>query len=127
MKTPNTASFKTDCRSQPLLFQELYRRKVVADFSGGTLSSDGGVLLLRQVDNNLGLTMAVADCFDDYRNQVFVDHSVRELVAQRIFGLALGYEDINDHQRLPWTHCWPRLVRSVTRWVRIASIRLIEA
>jgi hypothetical protein len=52
------------------------------------------------VDNNLGLTLAVADCFNDYRNQVFVDHSLRELVTQRIFGLALGYEDINDHQRL---------------------------
>lgn len=82
------------------MFQDLYPRKVVADFSGGTLSSDGGVLLLRQVDKNLGLTLAVADCFHDYRNQVFVDHSVRELVTQRIFGLALGYEDINDHQRL---------------------------
>jgi hypothetical protein len=100
MKTPNTASSKTDCTDQPLLFQDLHRRKVVADFSGGTLSSDGGVLLLRQVDNHLGLTMALADCFEDYRNQVFVDHSVRELVAQRILGVALGYEDINDHQRL---------------------------
>ena len=100
MKTPNTASSKTDCTNQPLLFQDLNRRKVVADFSGGTLSSDGGVLLLREVDNNLGLTMAVADCFNDYRHQMFVDHSVRELVAQRIFGLALGYEDINDHHRL---------------------------
>src|SRR5437899_6932979 len=100
MKTPNTASSKTDCKDQPLLFQGLYQRKVVADFSGGTLSSDGGVLLLRQVDNNLGLTMALANCFEDRRNQVFVDHSVRELLAQRIYGLALGYEDINDHQRL---------------------------
>jgi hypothetical protein len=100
MKTLHTASSKTDCTNQPLLFQDLHHRKVVADFSGGTLSSDGGALLLRQVDDNLGLTMAVADCFEDRRNQVFVDHSVRELVAQRIFGLALGYEDINDHQRL---------------------------
>jgi len=100
MKTPNTASSKTDCMEQPLLFQDLHRRKVVADFSGGTLSSDGGVLLLRQVDNNLGVTLALADCFEDHRHQVFVDHSVRELLAQRVFGLALGYEDINDHQRL---------------------------
>jgi hypothetical protein len=100
MKTPNTASSQTDCTNQPLLFQDLYRRRVVADFWGGTLSSDGGVLLLRQVDNHLGLTLAVADCFHDYRNRVFVDHSVRELVTQRIFGLALGYEDLNDHQRL---------------------------
>ena len=97
MKTPITASSKTDCSNQPLLFQDLYSRKVVTDFSGGTLSSDGGVLLLRQVDTNLGLTMALAACFEDHRNQVFVDHSVRELLAQRIYGLALGYEDINDH------------------------------
>jgi len=100
MKTPITASSKTDCNDQPLLFQDLHRRKVVADFSGGTLSSDGGVLLLRQVDANLGLTMALADCFADHRNQIFVDHCVRELLAQRIYGLALGYEDINDHERL---------------------------
>ena len=65
MKTPITASSKTDCNDQNLLFQELGRRKVVADFSGGTLSSDGGVLLLRQVDANLGLTMALAECFED--------------------------------------------------------------
>ena len=100
MKTSITASSKTDCNDQPLLFQDLHRRKVLADFSGGTLSSDGGVLLLRQVDTNLGMTMGLADCFADYRNQIFVDHSVRELLAQRIYGLALGYEDINDHQEL---------------------------
>ena len=100
MKTPITASSKADCSYQPLLFQDLHRRKVVVDFSGGTLSSDGGVLLLRQVDTNLGLTRALADCFADHRNQIFVDHSVRELLAQRLYGLALGYEDINDHERL---------------------------
>jgi DDE family transposase len=59
-----------------LLFQDLGGRKVLADFSGGTLSSDGGVLLLRQVDANLGLTRSLAQCFYDHRNQVFVDHSV---------------------------------------------------
>src|SRR3974390_216525 len=100
MKTSITSSSTTDCNDQPLLFQDLHRRKVLADFSGGTLSSDGGVLLLRQVDTNLGMTMGLADCFADYRNQIFVDHSVRELLAQRIYGLALGYEDINDHQEL---------------------------
>ena len=56
MKTPLTASSATDCKEQPLLFQDLGSRQVVADFSGGTLSSDGGVLLLRQVDAHLGLT-----------------------------------------------------------------------
>jgi hypothetical protein len=69
----------------------------VADFSGGTLSSDGGALLLRQVDANLGLTQTLAQCFDDHRQQVFVDHAVQEMLAQRIYGLGLGYEDLNDH------------------------------
>ena len=69
----------------------------MADFSGGTLSSDGGVLLLRQADAALGLTQGLAECFADGREQVYVDHSVRQLVAQRIYGLALGYEDLNDH------------------------------
>lgn len=100
MKTPLTASSVTDCKDQPLLFQDLGWRKVVADFSGGTLSSDGGALLLRQVDANLGLTQTLAQCFKDVRQQVFVDHSVQQLLAQRIYGLALGYEDLNDHGRL---------------------------
>jgi hypothetical protein len=82
------------------MFQELGSRQVVADFSGGTLSSDGGALLLRQVDKNLGMTLELAQCFRDQRQQVFVDHSLEQLLAQRIYGLALGYEDLNDHHEL---------------------------
>ena len=100
MKTSITASSKTECNTQPLLFQDLGARDVVADFSGGTLSSDAGVLLLREVDSSLGLTQSLAQCFEDLREPVFVDHSVQQLVAQRIYGLALGYEDLNDHERL---------------------------
>src|SRR5580658_3119608 len=100
MNTSLTASSATDCKRQPLLFQDLGLRQVVADFTGGTLSSDGGVLLLRQVDANLGLTQSLAQCFEDSRQQVYVDHSVRQLLAQRLYGLALGYEDLNDHERL---------------------------
>ena len=85
---------------QPILFDDLGPRHVQADFSGGTLSTDAGALLLRQVDANLGLTTALAQCFQDERNPLWVDHSVAELLRQRLFGLALGYEDINDHQRL---------------------------
>jgi hypothetical protein len=97
MKTPLTASSATDCNAQPLLFQDLGSRKVVADFTGGTLSSDGGVLLLRQVDAALGVTRSLAACFADGREQWYVDHTVPQLVAQRVYGLALGYEDLNDH------------------------------
>jgi hypothetical protein len=100
MKTSITASSGTDCKDQPLLFQDLGSRKVVADFSGGTLSSDGGVLLLRELDQKLGVRRALAECFVDGRDQRFVDHAVQELLAQRIYGLALGYEDLNDHERL---------------------------
>ena len=85
---------------QALFFEDLGTRQVQADFSGGTLSSDGGVLLLRQADAALGLTPRLAECFADGRQQVYVDHSVQQLVAQRIYGLALGYEDLNDHDWL---------------------------
>jgi len=100
MKMPLTASSSTDCKEQPLLFQDLGSRKVVADFSGGTLSSDGGALLVRQVDAGLGLTASLAQCFTDERQAVYVDHSVQQLLAQRIYGLVLGYEDLNDHEWL---------------------------
>ena len=85
---------------EPLLFTELGLRQVVADFSGGALSTDGGALLLRQVDAHLGLTQTLAQCFADGRNPVWVDHSVQQMLAQRLYGLAQGYEDLNDHQRL---------------------------
>jgi hypothetical protein len=100
MKTHNTASSTTDCNDQPLLFQDLGTRQVVADFSGGTLSTDGGALLLRQVDQRLGLSPSLAECFDDQRDARFVDHRLPQLLAQRLIGQALGYEDLNDHDRL---------------------------
>lgn len=100
MKTPRSASSPTGCEDQPLLFEDLGPRKVVADFKGGTLSSDGGALLLRQVDRALGLTRSLAACFQDRRDGRWVDHSVAQLLAQRIYGLALGYEDLNDHEVL---------------------------
>jgi hypothetical protein len=95
-----SATAATGCTNQPLLFQDLGRRKVVADFSGGTLSSDGGVLLLGQADRHLGLSEGLAQCFIDRRDPRWTDHSVRELLRQRLYGLALGYEDLNDHNDL---------------------------
>ena len=76
------------------------RRKVVAAFDGGRMSSDGGALLLRAADSVLQLTRRVAACFTDYRNPGRCEHSVRDLVAQRVFALVLGYEDVNDHDTL---------------------------
>ncbi|MEN9633258.1 MAG: hypothetical protein RL077_1662 [Verrucomicrobiota bacterium] len=86
--------------SQALLFADLGPRKMAVDFSGGTLSSDGGSPRLRQLDASLGLTRTLAGCFSDHRQQNFVEHSTQQLLAQRIYGLVLGYEDINDHEQL---------------------------
>jgi len=90
----------TDCSPQQLEFQGMTRRKVVASFDGGTLSSDGGVLLLAEVDRRRGLLDRFAACFTDHRNPGLVEHSVTELVRQRVFALALAYEDLNDHDEL---------------------------
>ncbi len=79
---------------QPFLFDDLGSRRVQADFSGGHLSSDGGVLLLRQIDCGLGISRTLAQCFSDRRNPALIDHSVEELCAQRLHALALGYEDL---------------------------------
>ena len=95
-----TAARPTECFTEPMLFQDLGSRKVVADFSAGKLSSDGGALLLRQIDRGLGLSRTLAQCFEDRRNPDLIEHSVEELLAQRIQALALGYEDLNDHAQL---------------------------
>ena len=86
--------------TQPILFADLGPRKVVADFSGGDLSPDAGVLLLRQIDRGLGVSRMLAGCFTDLREQIFVEHSKVDLVAQRAYAIALGYEDLNDHNQI---------------------------
>jgi hypothetical protein len=90
----------TDCTQRAFEFQGLGRRKVTADFSGGYLSSDGGGLILREVDLKTGVIDRLADCFVDHRHPSFIEHLLSELLRQRILGLALGYEDLNDHDRL---------------------------
>lgn len=90
----------TECTATRLLFEGVGRRRVEADFSGGQVSSDGGVLVLREADLRIGLTERLAGCFVDHRDEDLIEHSVRELIAQRVYGLALGYEDLNDHDLL---------------------------
>jgi hypothetical protein len=90
----------TDCTAQRYLFQGPGRREVVASFNGGRISSDGGVLLLCETDRKLGLVDRFAECFDDHRAAEWVEHSVEELLRQRVFGLALGHEDLSDHDEL---------------------------
>ena len=91
---------KTECTSGAVEFTGVGKRKVQSDFDGGHLSSDGGVLLLRDMDERLGLMERLAGCFTDHRDPDLIEHSVDTLLRQRIFAIALGYEDLNDHDAL---------------------------
>src|SRR5947209_16925383 len=90
----------TECIQSAFEFASHFSRQVVARFDGGTLTTDGGGLLLRETDRRLNLLPRFAQCFLDGRSPVFVEHSVEQLVSQRVYGLALGYEDLNDHEQL---------------------------
>jgi hypothetical protein len=89
-----------ECNQSVFEFHPLKRRKIRAQFDGGAISSDGGGLLLREVEKRIGILHQFAACFTDYRNVELIEHPVEELVAQRVYGLALGYEDLNDHEEL---------------------------
>ena len=91
---------KTQCTGEQLEFHALGRRSVTGRFDGGRISSDAGGVLLREVDQRMGLTPRLSSCFVDYRNPSSVEHDVHALVSQRIYALALGYEDLNDHGAL---------------------------
>jgi len=90
----------TECNGLPLLFSSVGTKKIVADFAGGDLTSDGGLPLLREVDGKLGLIDALDAAIYDPRFQPLVVHEQRTILAQRIFAIAAGYEDLNDHQTL---------------------------
>lgn len=90
----------TECKGTFPEFQAQGRRAVVASFDGGHITSDAGALLLREVDQRTRLIRQFADCFVDHRDGRRIEHSVEQLVAQRVYALALGYEDLNDHETL---------------------------
>jgi hypothetical protein len=90
----------TECSRPKFEFEAHFSRRVGAAFDGGVMTSDAGALLLRETDRRLNLLPRLAECFLDGRNPVLVTHSLPEMLAQRICGLALGYEDLNDHEQL---------------------------
>ena len=91
---------QTECTPRLFEFEAVERRAVVAGFDGGAITSNAGALLLGQVDRGLGLVRRFAQCFTDRRDPRYTEHRVETLVGQRIFGLVLGYEDLNDHDEL---------------------------
>src|SRR5436309_5906600 len=90
----------TDCNQSQIEFEAHFSRRVVAEFSGERLTTEGGALLLRAADRKMGLLRRVVRCFRDARDPQRIEHELSEMLAQRIYGLALGYEDLNDHEQL---------------------------
>ena len=90
----------TECNGNTLHFQRHGRREVVAQFDGGMITSDAGGLLLREVNETFGVIRKFASCFRDHRDPELIEHPVEQLLAQRVMGIALGYEDLNDHDEL---------------------------
>ena len=91
---------REQCVSEQLVFQWLGSRSVVTEFDGGTIISDAGALLLRVVETTRGIISRFAGCFTDLRDERYVEYSVPSMVAQRVYGLCLGYEDVLDHDQL---------------------------
>ena len=100
----------TECSQFVFGFHPQKRREIRAQFDGGAITSDGGGLLLREVEKRVGILRQFSACFTDYRNPDRIEHTVEELVAQRVYGLALGYEDLNDHEELR-NDCPPEKLR----------------
>jgi len=90
----------TECNQETFGFTVHFSRRVEAGFTAGHVSSDGGALLLREVDGKINLMGRLASCFRDGRSALLVRHPLAEMLAQRVYGLALGYEDLNDHEQL---------------------------
>jgi len=101
---------QTQCNAEQLQFSCIGRRRVVAAFDGGQVSSDAGALLLMRTDRAIGLVDRLADCFVDRRARWAIEHSVRTLVAQRVIGIAAGYEDLNDHDALRSDPLWGAVI-----------------
>src|ERR1700728_825855 len=90
----------TECNQETFSFTAHFSRRVEAGFTAGQVSSDGGALLLREVERRINLLGRLTGCFSDGRAPLLVKHQLGEMLSQRIYGLALGYEDLNDHQQL---------------------------
>jgi len=90
----------TNCTIEKIQFPSLKRRKIEAEFSGGSITSDGGGIFLREADRQLNLLEPISKLFPDNRDQSKIDHTVLEMIRQRVYGIALGYEDLNDHDSL---------------------------
>ena len=90
----------TQCNQSQFEFEAHFSRRVVAEFTGARLTTEGGALLVREADRKIGLLRRVVSCFRDARDPQRIEHELSEMLVQRVYGLALGYQDVNDHEEL---------------------------
>ncbi|AUB35115.1 Spore coat polysaccharide biosynthesis protein SpsF, cytidylyltransferase family [Nostoc flagelliforme CCNUN1] len=95
MNRPATRSLSKQFR-----FEQPKSPPVVVNFNRGLVTSDAGLNLIAEIDRKLQITSQFAQCFQDYRKPYRIDHSIENLIRQRIYGLVMGYEDLNDHEEL---------------------------
>ncbi len=110
MKENHIAATGTVCNSEVFSFPAVKKRAVQASFTGGAVTSDGGIALLRQTDRRIGLTKALAQVLADPREPGRIKHPLLALIRQRLYGLAAGYEDLNDHDTLRHDLAWQTAV-----------------
>ena len=113
MNAQPTATTGTVCNPELFKFPAVKKRLVAASFSGGEVTSDGGLPLLRQLDRRLGLTKAMAQALPDPRDPALIEHSQQSLLRQRLYGLCHGYEDLNDHDTLRLDPVWQTAVEQI--------------
>jgi Transposase DDE domain group 1 len=117
----------SNCNSELFDFPSFDRRKIEGSFSGGEVSSDGGVMLLRQVDRTLGLCRALDRVIVDRRNPELITHRQIDLLRQRIYGIATGYEDLNDHDTLRNDPAWQSAVERAQELASSPTLCRLEA
>lgn len=108
----------TNCTAKPICFSSLNRKKVEANFTGGNIGSDGGILLLGELDKKLQLTERLRKVIKDDRHPAYIEHTIKAMLRQRVYAIAAGYEDINDHDELRHDLCFQR---AIGREVNLAS------
>jgi hypothetical protein len=116
----------TKCNTQTELFQAYKSRKIKLDFKGGDITSDAGSLLLKNVDRRIGLTRDLSKVIKDRRRKKSCDHTLQELLKQRIYGLALGYDDLNDHKTLRYDLALQTAVESDTTLASAPTLSRLE-